>query len=205
MSSVSVPSDPLSERLWEETAEAVGFNMGVSPEQGQFMAVLISLLGASKAIEVGTFTGYSALCVARALPEEGRLIASDISDDWTRIGKRYWREAGIDRKIDLRIAPAIDTLDALLADGHAGSCDFAFIDADKVNYGDYYERCLELLRPGGAVGIDNTLWGGAVADQGDQEPDTLAICALNKKVFEDDRVHSCLLPIGDGLTLAYKR
>ncbi len=205
MLSVSVPSDPLWERLQKETIEVAGFNMQISPEQGQFMSVLMPLLGVKKIIEVGTFTGYSALCMARALPDEGRLIACDISHEWTTVGERYWAEAGVAHKIDLKIAPALETLDALLADGQAGKFDFAFIDADKERYADYYECCLALLRPGGAIGIDNTLWGGSVVDESNQEPDTIAIRAFNQKVFEDARVNACLVPIGDGFTLAHKR
>ena len=203
--SVSVPADTLWERLRDETSEVVGFNMQISPEQGQFMSLLIKMLGVKKAIEIGTFTGYSALCVARALPSDSRLIACDVSEEWTAIARRYWREAAVDDKIDLKIGPALDTLDALIDDGQSATFDFAFIDADKGNYAGYYERCLTLLRPGGLVGIDNTLWSGAVADPENQSADTVAIRALNRLVFEDDRVDSCLLPIGDGLSLAVKR
>jgi caffeoyl-CoA O-methyltransferase len=163
------------------------------------------MLRAKNAIELGTFTGYSALCVARALPADGRLIACDVSEDWTSIAKRYWEEAGVADKIDLRIGPALETLDAMVESGQTGSFDFAFVDADKDNYAGYYERCLALLRPGGLVGVDNTLWNGAVADPDDQSDETVAIRALNRLVYEDDRVDSCLLPIGDGLTLACKR
>ena len=203
--SVSVPPDSLWERLRDETSAAVGFNMQISPEQGQFMSLLVKMLGVGKALEIGTFTGFSALCVARALPADGRLIACDVSEEWTSIARRYWEEAGVAGKIDLRIGPALETLDALIADGQGASFDFAFIDADKENYAGYYERCLELLRPGGVVGIDNTLWSGAVADPDNQTADTVAIRALNKLVYEDERVESCVLPIGDGLSIALKR
>ena len=203
--SVSVPADSLWERLRDETREVVGYNMQISPEQGQFMSVLVKMLGVQRAIEIGTFTGYSALCLARALPPEGRLIACDVSTEWTSIARRYWQEAAIDDKIELRIGPALATLDALIDDGQNASFDFAFIDADKENYVGYYERCLTLLKSGGVVGIDNTLWSGAVADASDQSDDTVAIRALNHLVFEDDRVDSCVLPIGDGLSLALKR
>jgi len=203
--SVCVPPDSLWERLRDETSKTVGFNMQISPEQGQLMSLLVKTLGAKNAIEVGTFTGYSALCVARALPADGRLIACDVSEDWTSIAKRYWEEAGVADKIDLRIGPALETLDAMVESGQTGSFDFAFVDADKDNYAGYYERCLALLRPGGLVGVDNTLWNGAVADPDDQSDETVAIRALNRLVYEDDRVDSCLLPIGDGLTLARKR
>ena len=203
--SVSVPPDSLWERLRDETTAAVGFNMQISPEQGQFMSVLIRMLGVKKALEVGTFTGFSALCVARALPDDGQLIACDVSEEWTSIARCYWSEAGVAHKIDLRIGPAVETLDALIADGHEASFDFAFIDADKENYQNYYERCLQLLRPGGVVGVDNTLWSGSVADPDNQTPDTVAIRALNQLVYEDERVDSCVLPIGDGLSVALKR
>ena len=203
--SVSVPPDPLWQRLRDETRKAVGYNMQISPEQAQFMTVLVKMLGVKKALEVGTFTGYSALTVARALPADGRLIACDISEEWTSIGKKYWQEAGVENKIELRIGPAVDTLDKLIEAGHSETFDFAFIDADKEHYADYYERCLELLRPGGVVGVDNTLWGGAVADTSNQSADTVAIRKLNQLIYEDDRVDSCLLTIGDGLALALKR
>ena len=203
--SVSVPPDSLGERLRDETSEAVGFNMQISPEQGQFMSLLIKMLGVRKAIEIGTFTGYSAMTVARALPADGSLIACDVSEEWTSIARRYWDEAGVADKIELRIGPALDTLDGLIADGQGASFDFAFIDADKENYAGYYERCLELLRPGGVVGVDNTLWSGAVADPVNQTADTIAIRVLNQLVYEDERVNSCVLPIGDGLSIALKR
>jgi predicted O-methyltransferase YrrM len=179
--------------------------MQISPEQGAFMALLVRLLGARRTIEVGTFTGYSALVVAEALPDDGQIIACDVSNEWTSIGREFWQRAGLAGKIDLRIAPAADTLDGLLADGEAGRFDFAFIDADKSNYDAYYERCLELLRPGGVIGIDNVLWGGAVVDESRQDDDTIAIRALNAKVHADERVDTMMLPIGDGLTLAIKR
>ena len=203
--SVSVPPDALWERLRDETREAVGYNMQISPEQGQFMSLLVKMLGVKNALEVGTFTGYSALCVARALPDEGKVIACNVSEEWTSIARKYWQEAGVENKIELRLGPALDTLDAMVDDGGASSFDFAFIDADKENYLGYYERCLKLLRPGGVIGLDNTLWSGAVADPADQSEDTLAIRALNQAVFDDDRVDSCVLPIGDGLSLALKR
>lgn len=203
--SVSVPPDSLWERLRDETTASVGFNMQISPEQGQFMSVLVKMLGVSKALEVGTFTGFSALCVARAMPDHGQLIACDVSEQWTSIAKRYWAEAGLTHKIDLRIGPALETLDELIAQGHGASFDFAFIDADKENYVDYYERTLTLVRGGGVIGVDNTLWSGAVADPSDQSADTVAIRDLNRRVCDDKRVNACVLPIGDGLTLAYKR
>jgi len=179
--------------------------MQISPGQGQLMALLVRLLGARRTIEVGVFTGYSALTVALALPDDGRVLACDISDDYTRIGKPFWQEAGVAHKIDLRLAPAVETLDACLAAGEAGQYDFAFIDADKRGYDGYYERCLKLLRPGGLVAIDNTLWGGAVARSAPAGSDTEALQRLNDKLHGDERVDLSLLAIGDGLTLAHKR
>jgi len=178
--------------------------MQISPEQGQFMALLVKLLGVRRAIEVGVFTGYSALTVALALPEDGRLLACDISDDYTRLGKPFWQQAGVAHKIDLQLAPALTTLDARLAAGEAGSYDFAFIDADKSSYDAYYERCLKLVRTGGLIAIDNVLWGGDVA-RPSQDADTLALQALNVKLHGDERIDLSLLPLGDGLTLARKR
>ena len=179
--------------------------MQVSPEQGAFMQLLVRLLGARRALEVGTFTGYSALVVAEVLPDDGRLIACDVSEEWTAIGQPFWERAGVADKIDLRLKPAVDTLDDLIAAGEADSFDFAFIDADKANYDAYYERCLTLLRRGGVIGIDNVLWGGRVTDERAQDDDTRAIRALNIKVNADPRVDAAMLPIGDGLTLAVKR
>ncbi len=202
--SVSVPPDALWEQLRDETISTVGFNMQISPEQAQFMAFLIRLMNVDNALEIGTFTGYSALSIARALPAHGRLIACDVSDEWTSIGRKYWQRAGVDSKITLKIAPAADTLDAMIAQGRAGTIGFAFIDADKSNYVTYYEKCLELLQPGGVVCVDNTLWGGVVADPGINDADTRAIRDLNQRIFEDTRVTSTLLPIGDGLHMAHK-
>ena len=179
--------------------------MQISPEQGAFMALLVRLIGAKHTLEVGTFTGYSALVVAEALPPDGKVIACDISEGWTAIGRPFWERAGVAGKIDLRLGPAVDTLDALLAAGGAASIDFAFIDADKPNYDAYYERCLELVRPGGVIGIDNVLWGGRVADEAVDDDGTRAIRALNAKVQGDARVDISMLPVGDGLTLAVKR
>ena len=178
--------------------------MQISPEQGQFMALLAQLIGARRAIEVGIFTGYSALSVALALPSDGRLLACEIDEAPTLMARSHWERAGVAGKIDLRIAPALQTLDGCLAAGEAGAYDFAFIDADKTAYDDYYERCLRLLRPGGLLVLDNTLRGGAVAHSSDQ-PDTRAIQALNTKVHRDERVDMVLLPFSDGVTLARKR
>ena len=179
--------------------------MQISPEQGQLMALLVKTIGARRTIEVGVFTGYSSLSVALALPPEGRVVACDVSAEWTAIAKRHWEKAGVAAKVDLRLAPALGTLDALLAAGEAGRYDFAFIDADKGNYPGYYERCLALVRAGGLVAIDNTLWNGWVADAAHQEDDTRAIRAFNDALLADRRIDLSLVPIGDGMTLALKR
>jgi predicted O-methyltransferase YrrM len=178
--------------------------MQISPEQGQFMALLVKLIAARRTIEVGVFTGYSALAVALALPEDGGILACDVSDEFTSIGRPHWQRAGVAHKIELVLAPARTTLDARLAAGEAGTYDFAFIDADKVSYDDYYERCLQLVRPGGLIAIDNTLWSGRVALPARDE-DTAALQKLNRKLHADERVDLSLLPIGDGLTLARRR
>ena len=202
---VNRPVPELFARLRAETLQLPNAMMQISIEQGQFMDLLTRLIGAKKVLEVGVFTGYSALTVASALPEDGKLIACDVSTEWTSIGRRYWEEAGVAHKIDLRIAPAIETLDSLLASGHAGTFDFAFIDADKPNYDAYYERILQLLRPNGLIAIDNTLWSGKVADNTVQDESTVALRALNAKICADSRVTLSVLPVGDGLTLALKR
>jgi predicted O-methyltransferase YrrM len=191
-------------RLRAETASHPRVNMQIAPEQGQFMALLVKLMGAKRCIEVGVFTGYSSLAVALALPPTGRIVACDVSEEYTQIARRHWEAAGVAGRIDLRIAPALETLDGLLAAGDGGY-DFAFIDADKGAYADYYERLLALLRPGGLIAVDNTLWDGDVADAANQEPDTVAIRAFNEKLRDDERVDLSLVPIGDGLTLARKR
>jgi len=192
-------------RLREETAALEAARMQISPEQGAFMALLVRLLGATRTLEVGTFTGYSAMAVAETLPENGRVTACDVSEEWTRIAVAAWHAAGLEHKIDLRLAPAMDTLDGLLEDGAADSCDFMFIDADKTNYDGYYERGLRLVRAGGLIAVDNVLWGGRVADPDAHDQDTAAIRALNAKIADDARVDAVLLPIGDGLTLARRR
>jgi predicted O-methyltransferase YrrM len=179
--------------------------MQISPEQGQFMALLLKLIGARRCVEVGVFTGYSSLCTALALPDDGHIVACDVSEKWTSIARRYWREAGVERKVDLRLAPALQTLDALLAAGEAGRFDFAFVDADKENYAGYYERVLELLRPNGLLMFDNTLWSGRVADAKHTDVDTVALRALNEQLHRDERIDVSLTPIGDGLTLVRKR
>jgi len=205
MLSVSLREPEILWRLRAETSNDEMARMQISPEQGQFMRLLVELTGAARALEIGVFTGYSALCIVLGMPGEGRLVACDISEPWTRIARRYWEEAGVGDRIDLRIAPAAETLQALIEQGDEGSFDFAFIDADKTNYDLYYERCLQLLRPGGLIVIDNVLWGGAVIDPSDSDPDTQAIRALNTKLHADERVAVSLLPVGDGLTLARKR
>jgi predicted O-methyltransferase YrrM len=178
--------------------------MQISPEQGQLMALLVKLIGARRTIEVGVFTGYSALAVALALPDDGHILACDISEEFTAIGRPHWQRAGVTHKIELVLAPALQTLDARLAAGEAGSYDFAFVDADKVNYDAYYERCLQLVHAGGLIAIDNTLWSGRVAAPA-QDEDTVALQRFNRKLHADERVDLALLPIGDGLTLARRR
>jgi predicted O-methyltransferase YrrM len=197
--------NPLKRRLREETAQLPQAGMQISAHQGQQMALLARAIGAKRAVEVGTFTGYSALCVAEALPADGKLWCCDVSDEWTRIGRRYWQEAGVADKIELAIGPALETLDGLLEQGLAGQLDMAFIDANKDDYDAYYERCLTLLRPGGLILIDNVLWGGSVVDRGDKTTDTRAIRALNAKLSADPRVELTLFAVGDGMTGALKR
>ena len=196
--------DELAQRLIAETAERLGgvSQMQIGADQGALMAMLVQLLGARDAVEIGTFTGYSALCVARALPPDGHLLACDVSEEWTSIGRRYWAEAGVADKIDLRLGPALATL-AALPDGE--QFDVAFIDADKPNYHAYYEALLPRLRPGGLIMVDNTIWSGAVVDEQDQSENTVAIRAFNDAVAADARVTCVLLPIADGLTLLRKR
>ena len=203
--SVSLREHPLLARLRDETAQHPSANMQIAPEQGQFMAMLLKLMDARRCIEVGVFTGYSSLAMALAMPADGRIVACDISEEYTAVARRYWDEAGVAERIDLRIAPALETLDAMLADGEAGRHDFAFLDADKEGYPDYFERSLALLRPGGLIAVDNTLWDGAVADPADQSPDTVAIRVFNRERLDDPRIDLALVPIGDGLTLARKR
>jgi predicted O-methyltransferase YrrM len=200
----SLREHPAQAALRHATLEVAHHEMQIAPEQGQFMALLVRLLGARRTIEVGVYTGYSALAVALALPEEGRVLACDISDEYTRVGRPFWQQAGVAHKIDLRLQPALATLDAELAAGAQGRYDFAFIDADKTSYDAYYERCLALLRPGGLIVIDNTLWNGSVAHPA-QSADTAALQALNDKLHRDQRIDLSLLPIADGLSLARKR
>jgi predicted O-methyltransferase YrrM len=204
---VSVRETPLLRRLRDETSRLAGerARMQISPEQGQLMALLVRLLGARRTLEIGVFTGYSTLMVALALPADGRIIACDVSKEWTDVARRYWEEAGVAQKIDLRLAPAVSTLDELLAADGTGAFDFAFIDADKKSYRTYYERALALIRPGGLIAIDNVLWSGKVSDLSVQDEDTRALRALNETIHTDERVDVSLIPIGDGLTLARKR
>lgn len=195
----------LQARLRAETAALPEARMQIGPDQGALLALLVHLLGARRALEVGTFTGYSALAVASALPPEGRLITCDVSEKWTATARRYWQEAGVSGRIDLRLGPATQTLAGLLRDGGAGTFDFAFIDADKESYDAYYEACLRLVRPGGSIAIDNVLWHGAVADPSVVDAETEAIRALNRKVRDDGRVEACLLTVGDGVMLARRK
>ena len=195
----------LQRRLRAETAKLSNAGMQISADQGALLALLARTIGARRAIEVGTFTGYSALAVASALPMDGMLICCDVSDEWTRIARRYWQEAGVSAQIDLRLGPALDTLAALMREDGAGTFDFAFIDADKSNYDAYYEGCLGLIRSGGLIALDNMLWSGNVADPNVHDADTDALRALNAKIREDVRVDACLLTIGDGVMLARKR
>ena len=201
----SLREPDLLAKLREETANLPSGSMQVSPEQGQFLGLLARTLNAKDAIEIGVFTGYSSLMVALALPSDGSLVACDISEEYTEIARRYWREAGVATKIDLRLGPALATLDQIIADGYAENFDFIFIDADKQNYDAYYERALVLLRHGGIVAIDNVLWRGRVIDPAVNDADTKAIRALNAKLAKDERVCISMLPIGDGVTLALKR
>ena len=191
------------ERLREETAPMEQAGMQISPEQGQFMAFLVRLLGVRRYLEVGVFTGYSSIAVGLAMPPDGRIVACDVSEDFTAIARRYWAEAGLGTRIDLRLAPATETLSSLIETGER--FDMMFIDADKPNYLAYYEAGLELVRPGGLIAIDNVLWGGSVADPARKDADTTAIKRLNAKIHKDERVSMCLVPISDGVTLALKR
>lgn len=203
--SVSLREPDILRELRAETATMPKANMQISPEQGQFMALLIELLGARKTLEVGVFTGYSTLWTALALPSDGQVVGCDISAEWTAIAQRYWQQAGVADKIDLRLAPAIETLDQLIEAGESGSFDFVFIDANKMEYEDYYERALQLVRPGGLIAIDNVLRNGRVIDPNFTDEDTQAIRDFNVKRHQDERITLSLTPIADGLTLARKR
>jgi predicted O-methyltransferase YrrM len=191
--------------LRAETGRLANGEMQIAPEQGPLLALLVQMLGAKNCLEIGTFTGYSSLWVASALPPDGKLICCDVSEEYTALARKFWEKTGLAAKIDLRLGPALDTLNALLAGGSAGRFDYAFIDADKANYGAYYEACLKLLRPGGLIAFDNTLWDGKVANPQVNDADTVAIRALNQKIHADNRVSMSFLPFADGLTLALKR
>jgi caffeoyl-CoA O-methyltransferase len=202
---ISLREPEVLRRIREATARHPQVSCQIAAEQGQFMALLIRLMGARRTLEIGVFTGYSSTAVALALPDDGRMVACDLNADWTSAARRFWREAGVEHKIDLRLGPAMETLDRLLGEGAGGSFDFAFIDADKENYDGYYERCLQLLRSGGLIAVDNVLWKGSVIDAAATDPDTEAIRALNRKLHHDERVWLSLVPIGDGVTLACKK
>lgn len=203
--SISLREPAILTQLRQETAQLPGAIMQISPEQGQFMALLVRLIGAKKTLDIGVFTGYSALIVALALPTDGKVIACDISAESTKVARRYWQQAGVADKINLQIAPALETLDKLLTAGEAESFDFAFIDADKGNYENYYERSLKLIRPGGLIAIDNVLWSGKVADPEIQDHKTQKIRDFNQLLHQDTRINLSLVPIADGLTLAMKK
>ena len=192
-------------RLRDETASLPQHNMQIAPEQGAFMAMLVGLSGATRAIELGTFTGYSSLAVLLAMPADGTIVCCDISDEWTSIARRYWGEAGVADRVDLRLAPALETLDALLAGGAAGTFQFAFVDANKADYPDYHERVLQLLGSGGLAVYDNVLWSGGVLDESKTDADTMGVRRLNERLATDERVTVSMIPVGDGLTLARKR
>lgn len=201
----SVREIPVLAELRAETHKLSDSVMQISPEQGQFMALLMQILGAKKTLDIGTFTGYSALAVALALPRDGKVIAFDVSEEWTNIAKQFWKKAGAGEKIELKLGHAAKSLEALIANGEANTFDFAFIDADKANYDNYYELALQLIRPGGVIAVDNVLWSGRVADPDENDESTTSIRNLNTKIFRDERVSISMLPIGDGLTLARKR
>lgn len=202
---VSLRDEPLLKALREETARDPMARMQIAPEQGQFLALLVKLMNARKIIEVGTFTGYSSLCMARALNADGYMLCCDLDPHWTDIARRYWQKAKVDQLIDLRLAPAVETLQASLQEGNGNSFDLAFIDADKSNYQRYYELCLQLIKPNGVIVFDNTLWDGKVADPSVNDEDTCALRALNKSLLSDERVDISLIPMADGITLARKR
>ena len=204
MLAVSLREPAILRRLRAETAKLPMGMMQIAPEQGQLLWLLVQALNPKRCLEVGVFTGYSSLIVALALAPDGHITACDVSEEWTSIARRYWKEAGVEQKIDLYLAPALQTLNRLIAHGQGGSYDFAFVDADKQNYWGYYERSLALLRPGGLMAIDNTLWSGRPADPGASDSDTQAIRAFNQRLSKDSRVRISLVPIGDGMTLALK-
>ena len=201
----SLREDPILKDLRDHTYDMEERAMQIAPEQGQFMQMLVKLIGAKNTIEVGVFTGYSSLAIALALPEDGRIVACDVNPQYTSVAEKFWVSAGVREKIDLKIGPAKDTLLELINADLTGTFDFAFIDADKINYDHYYELCLQLIRPGGLITVDNVLWGGAVSDDAINDVDTNSIRALNDKLHQDERIDLSLVPVGDGLTLAMKR
>lgn len=203
--SVSLKEPDVLTRLREETARDPMAILQIPPDQGQLMALLVKLMGAKRILEIGTYMGFSALSMALALPENGYLLTCDINQDWTDVARRYWEKAGVADRIELRIAPALETMNALLAEGQEQSFDLIFIDADKPNYCAYYEAGLRLLRRGGLVILDNVLWKGRVADEREQDPDTVALRAINTLIYQDQRVDASIIPIGDGMTIARKR
>lgn len=201
----SLRESDVLKKLREETSQLTMARMQIAPEQGQLMRLLVELIQAKKTLEIGVFTGYSALSVAYSLPKDGKVVACDISEEWTDIAKKYWQMAGISHLIDLRLGPALETLDSLLNNGEADTFDFAFIDADKSNYPIYYEKALTLVRPGGLIAIDNVLWDGQVADPKINNKSTTVLRELNAKIHQDERVMMSMVPIGDGVTLVLKR
>jgi predicted O-methyltransferase YrrM len=205
MLSVSLQEPAILQQLRETTLKLSSHNMQISPEQGQFMGFLVELIAAEKTLEIGVYTGYSALVVALALPKTGKIIACDINRETSAIAQNFWKKAGVAHKIDLKLAPALETLDNLVKENQKNSFDFIFIDADKRNYLNYYERSLALLRPGGLILVDNVLWSGKVADSSNHDEQTLAIRTFNQAIHQDKRIHMCLIPVGDGLTLIRKR
>ena len=205
MLDVSFRDDDILRQLREETLTLKEAQMQISPEQGALLSILTKILNAKKTLDIGVFTGYSSLVVARELSDNGQVVACDTSIEWTSIAKKYWKLAGVDKKVDLYLAPAIETLEKLIEDGQGSSYDFSFIDADKINYQSYYEYSLTLVKPGGIIAVDNVLWSGQVIDETDFEPATRAIRSFNEKLYQDDRVSISMVPVGDGLTLAYKK
>ena len=201
---VSVKEPSVLKDLREETLKLDEFQMQISPEQGSFLSFLVNLINAKHTLDIGVFTGYSSLIVALQLPQNGYVTACDTNEEWTEIAQKYWKEAKVEDKIDLHIAPAVETLEKLISNGNEGLYDFSFIDADKINYQHYFEQSLVLVRKGGVIAIDNVLWGGRVLDNSDTEPATRAIREFNSKLYKDDRVAISMIPIGDGLTLAQK-
>ena len=205
MLDVSFRDDDILRQLREETLTLKEAQMQISPEQGALLSILTKILNAKKTLDIGVFTGYSSLVVAREIPNDGLVVACDTSIEWTSIAKKYWKLAGVDNKVDLHLAPAVETLEKLIQDGQGSTYDFSFIDADKINYQSYYEYSLTLVKPGGIIAVDNVLWSGQVIDENDSEPATRAIRSFNEKLYQDDRVSISMVPIGDGLTLAYKK